>query len=442
MLAKQPARNNDGKDCPSFVSLMKFFHDPDALDEEALDRLDKHLQVCDYCSHQLEIAHRRECRSLMPIPAQTPETIPMQPSRLVRLNNWFAAHPRLLKAAALFGAVFLGSTLTYAAMSGFRQDPNSLLKNELDSVKEENRNLRERTEELKTKLDNLQPGMGKVRGIDARQWEFQEARSAELLLGHEGKPNTLGIKFRVIPNSRDYTGVDVVWDAEGPNPQREEVFVEGYVPFRPLITHSYSLPPAGSSRRIVIRLYYYTTGSAQREFEVPTCVVESIPLVLTSDGIQMASAELSGSITVEMDEPQQTNVEEDFRIGFRVRTPADIDEANAGVLHVLVRPLDGPGELRESYSVQTFRQNLGDLRALGAREHRFSTWVTLRGILAQVPPQERASAPKRFEVLIVTLPRRVAQPTLPRTLLDLDTPEWRGIIKASCEVRLADSPRE
>jgi hypothetical protein len=440
MPAHEPARYNEGKDCPSIVFLMEFFENPDALDQEALSKLDDHLDACPYCSHQLEVAHRRECRSLMPVPPPIPETTPVQPSWFAWLKDMIAAHPNLVTAAALVVAVFLGSTLTYAAMSGFRQDPNKL-KDELDSVKKENQNLRQRTEELKNKLDSLQPAAGKG-GIDARQWEFQEVRSPELLLAHEGKPNTLGIKFRVIPNSRDYTGVDVVWDAEGPNPQREEVFVEGYVPFRPLITHSYSLPPAGSSRRIVVRLYYYTTGSAQREFEASTCIVESIPLVLSSDGIQMASAELSGSVTVEMDDPPQAQVGEDFRIAFRVRMPADAGEQNAGVLHVLVRPLDGSGKLRESYSVQTFRQALDDLRALGAGEHRFSTWVTLRGVLAQVPPQERESTPRRFEVLIVTLPRRVAQPSLPRTLLDLDTPQWRGIVKASCEVRLGDGPRE
>jgi hypothetical protein len=65
MTGDEHPRYADGKDCPALPELWALVVRPARLDVKRKAELDAHLDICDFCAHQLEIADRRARRRLL-----------------------------------------------------------------------------------------------------------------------------------------------------------------------------------------------------------------------------------------------------------------------------------------------------------------------------------------------------------------------------------------
>ncbi|HYH68107.1 MAG TPA: hypothetical protein VD866_25655 [Urbifossiella sp.] len=270
-----------------------------------------------------------------------------------------------------------------------------------------------------------------VQTPDTRRWEFDQARKLDVVFGHQGAAGRLAVRFRGVPRPAHYTGIDVLWDSEKvPADPHELVYNEGSIPFSSVVTHDYPLPSQGS-QRVTVTLRFFTTWAAQKEFNTPRVVTHTIDLVLTPGRIRPANVGGPDEVTVTVGEAaDRPPVETGFSLGLTVRVPpAEQSPAHPGVIHALVRPIDGPADLRGRFWVQSYLLDLADLRASGkGLEQRDVAWISLNGILAQAPPGQ--APPTRFEVLVVNLPVRLGQAEISSEVLDLDGRD-RALVKVT-----------
>jgi hypothetical protein len=330
-------------------------------------------------------------------------------------------------AAVLVMGIFTAgiSVTAYAKLNDAEAEKNARAQEMAALTKEKDRYARE--------LEKALRGQGSY----SREWEFDEARKVDVILNYEGDPTQVGFRFLIVPGPPYYTGVDFHPDVNDPSKKPVELYNEGYVPFKPVVTARYQLPRTGTTiARAEFKFYVHGAANTSLGLTDKTVLVESIPLKLTPDGIHLAADGLADAVTISVEEPgDEAPVQRDFRLDFKVRV--DKPEAAEGVIHVLVRPLDGPDALRNRYWVQPFRLDVKDLLAAGKdRDGRLSTWVSLGGVLAEISRREKKSPPTRFQVSIVVLPVRLTRTTVPESLLQLGGPNGEGFVKAELEVRL------
>jgi hypothetical protein len=95
------------------------------------------------------------------------------------------------------------------------------------------------------------------------------------------------------------------------------------------------------------------------------------------------------------------------------------------MIHVLVRPLNGPLDGQKVYSVLPFTQRVSDLPKDGS-EALFDTWAALPGIIRSYASAEGGdptkTGPTQFEILVIELPLRLVQQEVSKDKMDLDDP--------------------
>lgn len=280
--------------------------------------------------------------------------------------------------------------------------------------------------------------------VDSSRRELDRGR--EFSLRESEKPNQLVVQLSPFLGPPYYNGLQVLWDAEADAPA-EVVYEHGYAPLVPLIRHDYDLPQPGGQRRVTLKLIYRLSGMAIHKFaDMPPVIVEAVPLVLTSEGIRAATGEAVRGVSAVITNPATdgATVPEEFTLEFTAQAhKQDVtttEQDGDRMLHVLIRPLDGPPEDQTWYSVQPFTQRVSELPE--EQEARFDTWAALPSVSRRPVSAEGdasvSSGPTRFEVLLVELPVRLVRQALPKAQMDLDDPQLRHeVVRARRVVRYA-----
>ena len=266
--------------------------------------------------------------------------------------------------------------------------------------------------------------------VDSSRREF--ARGREFSRRDSDLAGELVLQLSPFLGPPYYTGLEVIWDAEAsPEPRPELIYRHGYKALQPLIRHTYQLPEPGSQRRTTALLIYRLSGEGMAKFQCDQVVIEKLPLILTSSGIRVSSDRASGAISASVSKPARddTLIPEEFTLELTLRAPARLQADDTPdsdrMIHVLVRPLNGPLDGQKVYSVLPFTQRVSDLPKDGS-EALFDTWAALPGIIRSYASAEGGdptkTGPTQFEILVIELPLRLVQQEVSKDKMDLDDP--------------------
>lgn len=347
-----------------------------------------------------------------------------------------------LVAASLLLACLAGSTAISAVAAAHQAADAREFRYLLSRAKEESDQLRSRLDSSLAELERLRKVVSPKRPTpDSSRRQLDRGREYSLPKGDT--PDQLAIQLSPFLGQPYYNGLEVIWGDDS-KPAREEVYNVGYTKLKPLITHSYKLPQPGDQRRVTVQLIYRLSGHAMHKFGLKDgVIIETIPLVLTSKGIRVATGRAVDAVSAAITNPavDDAEVPSEFTLEMSLQAPPRSQTSPGAapedrIIHVLIRPLDGPEKLRNAYVVQPFTQSVLDLQDLGgSAELQLTTWVALPGVV----PNGKVGqpGPRHFEILVVELPKLLVASEISRELMDFSDKQLKEeAVRAERVVRL------
>jgi hypothetical protein len=259
---------------------------------------------------------------------------------------------------------------------------------------------------------------------------------------YEGQPVRLSLLFSPVIGPPYYVGLQVSWTEES---DPELIYYAGHKSLEQVLTHDFSQQlPSVAERRVIVTLRFHATGEAMETLKVGPVIEEKIFLILSQQGVRIASTEDADLVAPTILQPTNgQEVEEHFLLELGLRRPIQKQPVQKQrgqsnrVVRVLVRPLDGYQKWQEQYYVVPFCQRVEELPE---REQRYPIWISLRAVLDTVPVGEKL--PARFEVLIVDSSLELPDWKIGRNLMNFDHPDMAATVRARLEITLKPEKAE
>jgi hypothetical protein len=272
--------------------------------------------------------------------------------------------------------------------------------------------------------------------------QFDQAQTVRAIPGFSEKANRLALILDTYFGPAFFTAFEVIWEKGAAGPPR--TIWRDKQPLEPVLMHDYQLPGPGSKKVVTVELVFDTTSRAQAASKVRSTVRRTIPILLTSAGIQLAPEGLAVAIT--SPSPDGATVPYVFSLNLDVSV-SDAMAASLGsvpdALYVLARPLDGPEDLAHVYCVESVAVPLSELGISGrSRQAPLELPISLKRILDEsMTSKERRTGsgmppPSRFEILVVQLRDRFAEWAIPVDEFKQLEAQGGATVRASCTVNL------
>lgn len=290
--------------------------------------------------------------------------------------------------------------------------------------------LNSRVSELRASLEAVK----KRPAMDALQ---QAERGREYSVQQGNSPTEVVLRLSPFLGLPYYAGLDVDW---GDGSAAESLYFAGTKPETDSqLRHEYAVDP-GSQQLFNVVLTYYRSGEAMESLrrsgrgDGAQTITKTLSLRVSDAGVFAVSGPDASIVSASIVEPNKdgaivTEAEPSIRMLLRASEDQHSPTTEGGserTIHLVVRALDGPVDLRRYSYVQPFTVSVASL-IQQPEEQQFDTWVSL-------PGAGSGDAPTKYELLVVELPVALVQQVIDRRLMNFDDATVRSEVVRSSRV--------